>query len=368
MLTDPEAKTTLFNGPLETKLPGGNGTPPVLPPVNTGQPSTAGGNQGKRRSHDRRSWILAVCGAVAVIGLLAISLYIEKRPNKPPAKTTTITEIPSSSAPTASSVTVHSNQPNAEIYVDGQVCGTGQCQLPLAPGSHQIEARLSGFENATTTVDVKSGEAVAPVELALTAQAPVMTVDTNLAPASVQVDDTPPVSVQDGEAQIKDLAAGQHAIHFKGEQYSVTFNLTMAPGKAAEIQPLTRQPIWVAIGSAMGSDAKIVSNMLGAQIAIDGKDSGRLDKNELDLPGLTPGQHEITLTLPTGAVQHLRIASGPVPQVSRSCRVLTRTAARSRSMPAKRTRRSTSTARRCRGRRSREVTTTRRHSPPACTR
>jgi hypothetical protein len=156
---------------------------------------------------------------------------------------------------------------------------------------------------------------VPPVELALTAQLPAVIVSTNLNAASVQVDAEPPINVQDGEAQIKDLPAGPHAIHFKGEQYSVNFNLTSTPGKSAEIQPLTRQPIWVSIGSGLGSDTKIFSNMLGAQVSVDGKDSGRLDKPELDLPGLTPGQHEVTLTLPTGSVQRLPITSGPLPQV-----------------------------------------------------
>jgi serine/threonine-protein kinase len=317
LLADQEDKTSLFAPIGEAKPPGGNGSPPP-----TQRPPAVSGPQGETqttvkpepiRPHDRRSWILAIGGAAAVIALLAISLFIG-RPSSTGAKPK-VTELTSSSSPTASNVSVHCNQPTAEIYIDQQLCGTGQCQLPLAQGSHQIEARLTGYEGTPATIEIKPGQTVAPLELTLTPQLPTLIVSTNLNQASVQVDSEPPVNVQDGEAQIKDLPAGAHTIHFKGEQYTVNFNMTAAPAKAAEIQPLTRQPIWVSIGSVLGTEAKIFSNMLGAQIAVNGKNSGRLDKPEFDATGLTPGQNEITLTLPTGAVQRLPLISGPLPQV-----------------------------------------------------
>jgi len=311
LLTDLDPQTTLFPAPPTTKRPGGNGIPNPPPPPGTPVWTPAAGTAGTPRSQERRSWILAVAGAGAVIALLAISLFIG-RPTKPAPKPK-VTELSSASSPTASNVAIHANPSNAEIYVDGQLCGMGQCQQLLAAGSHQFEARLMGYGVAPTTIDVKPGQG--PVELTLTPQLPVVIVSTNLNSASIQVDDGQPVNVQDGEAQIQNLGAGTHVLHFKGESYSVNLNLTATPGKAAEIQPLVHPPIWVSIGSILGPDAKIFSNMLGAQVAVDGKDSGRLDKPELDLPALTPGQHEVTLTLPTGSVQRLPITSGLLPQV-----------------------------------------------------
>ena len=74
-------------------------------------------------------------------------------------------------------ITVRASQPQATILIDDKPCGTGSCEMALAPGQHRVEGKLEGFAPAALTLDVKPGETNhPPVELTLTANPPSVTI------------------------------------------------------------------------------------------------------------------------------------------------------------------------------------------------
>ncbi len=81
----------------------------------------------------------------------------------------TTLEEPSSSTPASSArprpaarvatMSVESNPPGAEIYLDGAKTGkTTPARLAVAPGKHTLMLSKEGFQDATTTTDLRSGE------------------------------------------------------------------------------------------------------------------------------------------------------------------------------------------------------------------
>jgi hypothetical protein len=80
-------------------------------------------------------------------------------PPQPPLPPPTPPIMPPSAAATDGSaeVTITSEPPLAEIWVDGRFVGSAPVKLPLTPGAHAIEARRSGFANWKRDLSVTAG-------------------------------------------------------------------------------------------------------------------------------------------------------------------------------------------------------------------
>ncbi len=258
----------------------------------------------------KSGWLTFAGAGLAVLLAVAVGTYLWfKRPKPAP-----IVAPP----PVADkvNVAVHASPAGATITVDGQPCGTGQCQIDLAEGSHKAVAALDGYGRGETSFDIKKGSAVPPVEIALTAQLPSVILSTNLNQASVVVDSQEPVQFQNGEAQLKDVPAAEHTLHFKGEGYQAAFSIITAAGAAPEVKtPLPNMPLGVSIVAALGGSAKLFSNLTGAAVTLDGKDVGKVQPAGLDLTGLAPGSRELNVTPTTGQPLHVVFESGPTPNL-----------------------------------------------------
>ncbi len=64
------------------------------------------------------------------------------------------------SAPSVASVTLHSDPPGAEIYLDGQLIGSTPSTLQVPAGNHQLSLKLSGFQDWVRDVRVLAGSEV----------------------------------------------------------------------------------------------------------------------------------------------------------------------------------------------------------------
>jgi PEGA domain/SmpA / OmlA family len=64
------------------------------------------------------------------------------------------------SAPSVASVTLHSDPPGAEIYLDGQLIGSTPSTLQVPAGNHQLSLKLSGYQDWVRDVRVLAGSEV----------------------------------------------------------------------------------------------------------------------------------------------------------------------------------------------------------------
>jgi hypothetical protein len=89
--------------------------------------------------------ILVGVGALAVVAILTVAWFATRQP----AKTASPALIP---------VEILTTPQGATIRVKGgnQQCVTPRCRLNLVPGTYEVEAQLSGYENASQTVTVNS--------------------------------------------------------------------------------------------------------------------------------------------------------------------------------------------------------------------
>ncbi len=285
--------------------PYGSEPPDAIPPgedaLPYGQPPST---TAPARKRDYRSWWLGAAGAAAVLFLLAISLIVDRK-----SKTTTA---PIAAGAGSANITLQASEPGAAILIDGQSCGTGQCKQSLKDGTYKIEAVLTGYAMPPMTLPVQSGKAQT-ITLTLTPQLPTVLLSTNLDNATVQVDALPPVAFQNQEAALTSLPAGPHTVQFRGEQWAAKFTFSAAPAKSAQIDPLPHEPVWVSLVSVLGSDAKIYSNLQGADLTLDDKSVGKMDAPEHDLPGLDLKTHDLTIASANGPAHHLSFTSGSAP-------------------------------------------------------
>jgi hypothetical protein len=173
-------------------------------------------------------------------------------------------ESASSSAQTAL-LKVGSNPPAAEVYVDGKDTGkTTPNELQLARGQHSVSVRMAGFQPASATFRVKGGE-----EIEYAPQLSVVMPNINI----------PNVAMPD-LSKLQDLS------------------------KAAQGQYWQK---W--LQTQTGNEPRLVLNSQppGAQVFIDGKDSGKRTpaiipvdpgtyKVRFELDGFEPAEREMTVS------------------------------------------------------------------------
>src|SRR5205085_10805132 len=60
-----------------------------------------------------------------------------------------------------------------------------------------------------------------------------------------------------------------------------------------------------------GADARLYSSVEGAQVTLDGKPTGKIGGEGLEMKGLTPGPHELMIDDAEGSHQKIAFDSGP---------------------------------------------------------
>jgi len=299
------------------------GVPPAALPPRSAAPPPAAKPPAKPGppSDPLRAWlarpssrmILAV--SAAVLAIIVIALGVRLAVGKRPAATSA-----TAGAPALSNVTVRASDPRARISVDDQRCGTGSCDLRLAPGQHHATAALDGFAPVSTSFDVASGASSMPaVELAFSAPAvhsPALVIESNLSDGSVIVDSNPAVPLQNGEAQVAEMPAGDHTIQIAGGDVSATIHVTANPGAPPVVQmPIAQKNGAASVVAGLGSSAHVYTTLADAQVAVDGQTAARTSNGQYDIAGLNPGPHEITVTAGQAAPHRVQFDSGAAPSL-----------------------------------------------------
>lgn len=179
----------------------------------------------KRWSHDR--W-LAVSFALVAIAEAALLM--------------TGTRFAAGAAPSQGTLRVVTQEPGAEVLVDGERRGVAPVALALAGGPHRIDVR-QGAQSRSFTAEVRSGaDSTHHVDLASSA-APAGTSVPVAATASIDITSDPPggrVTI-DGKphgaapVQVAGLAPGPHEVRVADAGGTVTRQVRLAAGVSASL-------------------------------------------------------------------------------------------------------------------------------------
>jgi hypothetical protein len=202
----------------------------------------------------------------------------------------------------AGSLRVVSSAQGAEVYIDGELKGTVNTEITgVRPGQHIVEVRQKGSAPASLETSVNAAEQrVVKIDLSAQAQAPGncrLRVVSAVPDADVYVDGA---AVGKAPFDRSDLAAGQH--------YVVVHKQGFADWKR-EVSLSAAQPVTLTADLSSSGTLKVLSNVNGASVFIDGQLVGR---TPLTLDNVAAGDHlvEVKQSGYAEAKQPLRLEGG----------------------------------------------------------
>lgn len=224
-------------------------------------------------------------GVVAVLVVVIVAAVVLVPRLKKPAPV---------SGPTVA-LDVRTTPNGANILVNEELRGPSKLTLDLAPGTYKVEAHAEGYENATTTVEVKLGTP-ASVALTLKPLANVLRVLTDLDTGKVQLDGNSAGDLQSGQFIHDKVAPGKHTLDVSARHGSVSFAFEAALGAAPQLSgPVTAKELKAVVVSSVGNRARLYCSYGPVPAVLDGKPAGDAGPGGLDLTDLSRGSHELIL-------------------------------------------------------------------------
>jgi hypothetical protein len=191
-------------------------------------------------------------------------------------------------------IEVTTSPPDATVFVNGKPSGTAMTALrfSMAPGAADIEARMPGYRTLKTRVNLADGER-RPVALALV---PVLALKL-LFPSEgrVAINNKEPVTVRDGQF-FRELDVGTYSVKLDMGRGTLAFAFEVRPeGPAAITGPPRAREVSALLISNFGDQTRIYTGASSVDVKLDGKALGQLGEGGLELPKLTPANHELEL-------------------------------------------------------------------------
>jgi serine/threonine-protein kinase len=274
--------------PVRTPPPAAVALPPAAPPP-PGAPPPPVAPRPVRPPMTGQTRRLLVGTAAAAGLLLLIALIVTVAHHK---KT-----VPKAASKYA--IELHSTPQGAEIKVNGETCGISSCRQELAPGNYQVEASLSGYQIAASTVSVGPGAATS-INLALAPLAPRISIFTDLTDGTVSLDNAPAGQIQGGGAEIPNLTPGKHVLAVKSGQSTASIPIEIVAGAPPKLAgSIDTANLRCFLVAGFGGEGYLYGGA-GDRVTLDGKAVGQLGAAGMPLEGLAAGTHELAIDTPTG--------------------------------------------------------------------
>lgn len=192
-------------------------------------------------------------------------------------------------------VDITTSPAGAEIFVNGKSGGRANQPINIAitPGPVDVEARMPGFRTAKTTVNLAGG---AQVAVSLTLE-PVLALRLFFpGEGRVSINNEEPVAVPDGQF-LRELPVGTYSVKLStGRTGVLAFQFEMRPdGPAVLTAPPTATDLSALLVSNFGEQTRIYTGSAAVDVKLGDKVLGKVDKNGLDLPVLTPAKYDLQL-------------------------------------------------------------------------
>lgn len=271
---EPPTETPFAPPPVAAPSPVTPTQPPLQPPPAAAVPPPAP----KRKSGMGKMLAAAATTAMATLAVLA---FFYSWPRQKPAP------------PKFIDIEVTTTPPGARIRIDEEDRGTSDLRIALPPGPHRIEATLPGYEPAPMEFPVGEDK---PKRISILLQPQVQTVRllTDMTAGTATVDNGSPQPLQQGQLDLNDLPAGEHAIVVAEGKRRASFRVRVAPGA----QPVLIGPVeatdLLAVMVATGPAETSVRASVPTPLAIDGNTMGNMSAEPLVLKDVPAGDHELT--------------------------------------------------------------------------
>jgi serine/threonine-protein kinase len=198
------------------------------------------------------------------------------------------------------SVLLTASESGAQIFVDGNACGTGECRVDLTHGFHKIEAKLAGYRGAIANVEISEASKDNPVQLRLDPLPPFAQLTADLPEGRVTLNGKPLGQMQGGTLDLNELANGENTLEFSSGAFRALMKFEAAPATAPRLLgPVRTQGLKSVVITGAGGNAYLYSSADQAQISVDGKPVGVAVPEGLALQ-LSEGPHEILVEPPGG--------------------------------------------------------------------
>ena len=126
---------------------------------------------------------------------------------------------------------------------------------------------------------------------------PGMKLSSDNAAGKVTFDDQPPTDLQDAQWTLDEIPAGDHTLKFDSPKGSFSVALTSTAGNLPAIQtPITAKGILAVVVSSMGDHVHVYASDASAKLSLDGQPPVNVSADGVDLPSITAGTHELTLS------------------------------------------------------------------------
>ncbi|HXY14205.1 MAG TPA: protein kinase [Terriglobales bacterium] len=235
-----------------------------------------------------QSWLLAKWGTVllvAVAGFVVIGLGISFWSKPAPKKT-------SSTAAVLRHVSIKTSPPGATVRINTEVRGTSDLQVDLPDGNYQVEAELTGYQSARTSLNVESNT---PDSISLTLQPalPVVKVSSDTGTGTVFLDDSLGTNM-DGEQLFQDVEPGNHRLKFEGSQGSADFSFLVNEGTAPTVVgPITAKRVLAVVVGNLAGSVNVYCSEPEAEVHLDDQAPAKVPRGGLELLDIPPGAHQL---------------------------------------------------------------------------
>ncbi|HVV85508.1 MAG TPA: PEGA domain-containing protein [Kofleriaceae bacterium] len=180
----------------------------------------------------------------------------------------------------------------AAVFLDGEAQGTAPVVITTTPGRHLLELKKEGFEPFSSWQEVKENEkaTVAPVlKPVAKPKNGTIVVDADVPDATVLLDNNPVQGTT--PVVITDVVEGLHVIEVRKDP-AVPWKQTVqvTAGEQAKV----RAELKATLGG-QGGTIRVLSNVAGAKVFLDGNDMGAVP---LDIKDVKGGEHVLEVKAP----------------------------------------------------------------------
>ena len=167
-------------------------------------------------------------------------------------------------------------------------------------------------EVAVQPVPAPTPAPIAPPEAVL----PTMKLSSDTAQGKVSFDDQPATDLQDAQWALDKISSGDHTLKFDGPSGSCVIGLTSAAeGLPVVKTPISAKGLFIVVVSALGEHMHVYSSDAAAKLSFDGQPSVNFPAEGIDLPTVSTGAHELTVSH-AGEEYKLAVEATPNPLLS----------------------------------------------------
>jgi len=182
----------------------------------------------------------------------------------------------------------------AAIRIDQQDRGAGDVSVDLAPGTHRIEASLAGYYTQERLVRIE-GRAVAPVNLVLDREIE-FSVYTDASDASLLFDGTQAAPAKEGRFEVPGVRPGKHtAVVSLATAGEARFEFETESSGEIDGGEILSEHLLGALAKSNGEEVILFATEAGARLSLDHSRPEAAVKAGLILPGVSAGDHSVTI-------------------------------------------------------------------------